>query len=153
VLEANGLREDRALAFRLTAVRDHITTWFRLSHQLQSLRRSENDSLPPFRSVVYSSEIRRCTSDRQFQCSLSRLKTSGIPSAIALSPGGYHLAVGCSNGDICIRKLPLDDDASPAHHVGINEWSGVDISSILWASDNLVTLGRRNGLLAVIYTT
>src|ERR1700753_3287989 len=79
-----------------------------------------------------------------------RLKTSGIPSAIALSPGGDHLAVGCGNGDICIWRLPLDDDATPAHHVGINEWSGVDISSILWVSDTLVALGRRNGLLAVI---
>lgn len=79
-----------------------------------------------------------------------RLKTDGTPSTIALNPGGDHLAVGCSNGDICIWRLPLDDDATPTHKVCINEWSGVEVSSVLWVSDTLVTLGRKNGLIAVI---
>jgi WD40 repeat protein len=80
-----------------------------------------------------------------------RLKTSGIPSAIALNPSGDHLAVGCSNGDICIWRLPLEDDALlPTHKVCINEWSGVGVLSALWVSDTLVAFGRRNGLIAVI---
>lgn len=79
-----------------------------------------------------------------------RLKTEGIPLAIALNPGGDHLAVGCSNGDICFWRLPLDDDAAPAHKVCICEWSGVEVSSVLWLSDRLVAVGRRNGLIAVV---
>ena len=59
--EANGLREDRALAFRLTAVRDHNA-----ASPLPPASESENGSLPPFRSVTYFPEIRRCASDRQF---------------------------------------------------------------------------------------
>lgn len=79
-----------------------------------------------------------------------RLKTSGIPSAIALNLSGDHLAVGCSNGDICIWRLPLEGDAPPTHKVCINEWCGVEVSFILWISDTVVTVGRRNGLMAVI---
>ena len=80
-----------------------------------------------------------------------RLKTSGTPSAIALNPSGDHLAVGCSNGDICIWKLPLNDYATPTHMVSINESSGVEVSSILWISDTLLTSGRRNGLIGVVH--
>lgn len=81
---------------------------------------------------------------------LHRLKTNGTPSTISLNPGGDHLAVGYSNGDICIWKLPLDDDTTPTHRVCIKECSGAEVSSILWVSDTLVTFGRRNGLVAVV---
>jgi len=79
------------------------------------------------------------------------LKTSGTPSAIALNHSGDHLAVGCDNGDICFWKLPLEEDETTAdHRISFNGWDGVEVSSILWFSDTLVTFGRRNGLVAVV---
>ncbi|KAF9644389.1 hypothetical protein BDM02DRAFT_3190661 [Thelephora ganbajun] len=84
-----------------------------------------------------------------------RLDTSSsssdcLPSVIALSPSGDHLAVGCSNGDICIWKLPLGEDTTATHRVSIHDLQGVGISSATWVSDTLVTFGRQNGLVAVV---
>ena len=81
-----------------------------------------------------------------------RLDTSSslsncLPSVIALSPGGNHLAVGCSNGDICIWKLPLGEDTAATHRVSMHELRDVGISSAAWVSDTLVTFGRKNGEL------
>ena len=79
------------------------------------------------------------------------LNTGGIPSIISLNPCGDHLAVGCTNGDICFWWLPLDDDTTPTHRVLINlPQNGIEVSSILWVSDTLVTLGRRGGLMTVV---
>jgi hypothetical protein len=36
------------------------------------------------------------------------------------------------------------------HKVCIGDWDGVEVSSVLWFSDTLVTFGRRNGLIAVV---
>lgn len=85
-----------------------------------------------------------------------RLDTSSflpncLPSVIALSPSGDHLAVGCSNGDIRIWKLPLGEDTAATHRVTINdeinELQDAGVSSVSWASDTLVTFGRKNGLV------
>jgi len=85
---------------------------------------------------------------------LRRLDTSSffncLPSAIALSPSGGHLAVGCNNGDICIWKLPLGEDTAATHKVSIHGPQDSGILSATWVSDTLVMLGRENGLIAVV---
>jgi len=73
-----------------------------------------------------------------------------LPSVIALNPSGDHLAVGCSDGDICIWKLPLKEDTALTHRLSIRGLQGVGISSATWVSDALAAFGRENGLVAVV---
>lgn len=84
-----------------------------------------------------------------------RLDTSpfsgSLASVIALSPNGSHLAVGCGNGDVLIWRLPLGEDTAATHRVSIQDVTDADVLSAAWASDALVMLGRKNGLVAVIH--
>lgn len=72
-----------------------------------------------------------------------------LPSVIALSPGGDHLAVGCSNGDIFIWRLPLGDDIRASHRVLFPDVHNPGISSVTWVSNTLMVFGRDNGLVGV----